>query len=69
MASHNLELGLRLSHRVALLLGGRLAYSAPSATLDPAALEAEYRRHLAVVVTRRCLQRAVERTGEGAARA
>jgi len=47
LASHNLEQGLRLAHRVVLLVAGRVVYAAPSASLDPAALEAVYRQHLA----------------------
>ena len=47
LASHQLEQGLRLAQRVALLVRGRLVFSAASAELAPADLEAEYRRHLA----------------------
>jgi heme exporter protein A len=44
LASHDLELGLRLAHRVALLVAGRLVYVHPAAGLDPPALEAIYRQ-------------------------
>ncbi len=46
LASHNLELGLRLADRAALLVGGRLVHLAPTAGLDVAAFEALYRGHL-----------------------
>lgn len=46
LTTHNLEAGLRLAGRVAILIGGRFVHEQPSDGLDGARLEALYRRLL-----------------------
>lgn len=45
VVTHHLDLGLALSDRVAILVGGRLAFQAPSGELDAASVREYYSRH------------------------
>lgn len=45
VVTHHLDLGLALSDRVAILVGGRLAFEAPSGELDAASVREHYSRH------------------------
>ena len=45
VVTHHLDLGLALSDRVAILVGGRLAFQAPSTELDAASVREYYSRH------------------------
>ena len=47
VVTHHLDLGLALSDRVAILVGGRFVFEAPSRELDPATIRAHYSRHAA----------------------
>jgi len=43
IVTHQIELGLALSQRVAILVDGRIAFQAPSSELDPATVRQHYR--------------------------
>ncbi|MBI2871825.1 MAG: heme ABC exporter ATP-binding protein CcmA [Chloroflexi bacterium] len=45
MSTHNLEQGLALGDRIAILAGGRIAYLESARTLDAAAVQGAFRRH------------------------
>ncbi len=45
VVTHHLDLGLALSDRVAILVGGRLTFQAPSVELDAASVREYYSRH------------------------
>ncbi len=45
VVTHHLDLGLALSDRVAILVGGRLTFQAPSKELDAASVREYYSRH------------------------
>lgn len=42
VVTHHLDLGLALSQRVAVLVGGRIVFQGPSATMDPAKVRQHY---------------------------
>lgn len=46
LVTHHLDLGLSLSDRVAILVGGRFVFQAASRDLDPATIRWHYSRHI-----------------------